>query len=132
MRFDRFSEHVSRHVAHPWFFIVMCGAVLVWLPTLVGWDANGSDLLIDAISNPVSLLLLVLLHNKQHRADVALDARQDQLERSMALVLEHLAAREADPSRQGTLRKAAWQLIDNAERTKSLAHADLPPDGLQD
>jgi len=132
MRFDQFSEHVSRHVAHPWFFVVLVLAVAAWLPTLVFWQVDASDLLIDAMSNPVSLLLLVLLHNSQHRGDEALDVRQDQLERSMALVLEHLADRDTDPAQQSQLREAARQLIANAERTTNFAHADLPPDGPRD
>lgn len=129
MWFDRFCEHVSRHVGQPWFFIVVFAAVAAWVPTLVGWDPNGSDLLIDAIANPVSVLLLVLLHNKQHRGGEALDVRQDQMERGLALVLEHLAGREADPAQQERLREAARLLVENAERTSSFAHADLPPDG---
>ncbi len=128
MWFDRFCEHVSRHVGQAWFFIVIFAAVGAWLPTLVAWDMGASDLLIDAIANPVTLLLLVLLHNKQHRGDEALDVRQDQLERSMALVLEHLADREDEHAKRERLREAARLLVENADQTTSFAHADLPPD----
>lgn len=128
MRFDRLAEQVTRHVVRPWFFAVTVGLILVWLPSLILWEAGPSDLLVDGLTNPLSLLLLVLLQNSQFRSERAKDERQDQLERSVALVLRQLARGEADEDGRAELLGAAERLEENARATRALASADLEAD----
>ena len=97
---------------------------------MVVWDTGHSDLLVDALTNPLSLLLLLLLlQNSQYRSDVALGDRQDAMEQGLALVLRHLAEAEGDESRRRELREGAQRLIDNAERSTSIASAGVDGHG---
>jgi low affinity Fe/Cu permease len=116
MTFDRFSEMVTRAVTRPWFFAITVIAIAAWLPTMVMWDTGPSDLLVDALTNPLSLVLLILLHNSQYRSEQAKDDREDHLERSLALVLRHLAARD-DAEQRRKLERAPDELVENAELT---------------
>ncbi len=125
MSFNQLSERTARLVSRPWFFAVVLLAIVAWLPTLVLWDTGPSDLLVDALTNPLSLLLLVLLQNSQYRSDQAKDDRQDELERGLALVLDHLAEQEGDEARRRELRTRARHLEENAERSTSIASAGL-------
>lgn len=121
--FDRFSQRATKAVTTPWFFAVTVLALLLWVPTLIGADPNISDLVIDAITNPVSLLLLVLLQNSQSRSDDAADKRLDQLSRGLALLLEDAAAHDRDESHQRALRAQAEELWRAAEKEERVATA---------
>jgi low affinity Fe/Cu permease len=123
MSFDQLAERSARQVGAPWFFALVVLAIVAWLPTVVLWDTGSSDLLVDALTNPLSLLLLLLLQNSQYRSDVAKDDRQDALEQGLALALRQLAEAEDDEGRRQELHEGAQRLIDNAERSSSIASA---------
>lgn len=123
--FDQLAERSARQAGRPWFFAVVVLAIAAWLPTLALWDSGSSDLFVDALTNPLSLLLLLLLQNSQYRSDVAMDDRLDALEQALALALGHLAEGEGDERRRQELRKGAQRLIDNAGRSTSLASAEV-------
>lgn len=123
--FDQLSERTARHVARPWFFAIVAIAIAAWIPTVVLWESGTSDLLVDALTNPLSLLLLVLLQNSQYRSAQAQDDRQDEIERSLALVVRHFADTEQDESRRRELVDGARRLVHNAERSTSIASADV-------
>lgn len=123
--FDRISEHISRQVAQPWFFLLVAVALLAWIPTVFLWDTGTSDLLVDALTNPLSLLLLVLLQNSQYRSGRAKDDRQDELEKALALLLRQVASGEADEARRDRLHEQAARLVHNAEVTGRLVSGDI-------
>lgn len=123
MSFDRFAQQITKQVVRPWFFWLIAGAILAWLPTLVLWDPGPSDLLVDSLTNPLSLLLLVLLQNSQSRQERALDRRQDQLERSVSLLLRQAAVHEPDEATRRSLSDAAENLMRSAEESEALATA---------
>ena len=129
MTFDQVAERVTRQVVRPWFFLVVSVGIAAWLPTLIRWDTGSSDLLIDSLTNPLSLLLLILLQNSQVRSDRANDERQDHLERSVALVLRQLAQHQDDKDGRAELLAAAENLEENSRATRALASADLDDDG---
>lgn len=125
MSFDQFAEQASRHVGKAWFFGLVVAAIVAWLPTLVLWDTGPSDLLVDSLTNPLSLLLLVLLQNSQNRTDDAKDARQDEIEHGLAAVLDHLAERVDDDDAAARLTEQARKLVRNAQRSESMSTAGL-------
>jgi low affinity Fe/Cu permease len=123
MWFDKLSQQITEQVVRPWFFWLIVAALLAWIPTLFLWDDGRTDLLVDAITNPVQLLLLVLLQNTQWRQEKALDWRQDNVEGSLALLLRHVAGDVQDDVRRRSLLEAADRLEDNARRSTRLATA---------
>lgn len=125
MRFDQLAETVNRSVARPWFFWSVIAAIALWVPTLAFTSANTSDLVIDALTNPLSLVLLVLLHNSQHRAGVAQDHRQDDVERALALLMRHLARHDPHDTCRDELEREACRLVAAAEKEAKLASADV-------
>ncbi|MFE6616688.1 hypothetical protein [Amycolatopsis sp. NPDC057786] len=76
--FNRLSNKASSWLAHPLFFGFVVLALVAWVPTLWLMETGASDLVVDSITNPLQLLLLVLLHNNQHRVSKASDDRADQ------------------------------------------------------
>jgi len=126
MRFDQLAERVNRSVARPWFFWLVVAAIAAWVPTLVLTSTNTSDLLIDAITSPLSLVLLVLLHNSQDRSDEAQDRRQDDLEKALALLLRNVARHDPHEECRHELEREARRLVAAAEEEGRLASADVP------
>lgn len=123
--FDRFAERITRQVVRSWFFALVAVAVLAWLPTLFLWDSGASDLLVDALANPTSLLLLLLLQNSQHRSERAQDRRQDAIEHALALLLDEVAEHEDEGARRRELTRAAGRLRRQAEESSREASAAL-------
>jgi|GEM_PF-6815372 len=111
MWFNRFAEAVSVQVSRSWFFILTLAAVVAWIPTLWLLDPGTSDLIVDSIANPTSLVLLVLLHNAAFRSERASDARSDQLAEALAEVLHQLSREESDPDRRAYLEGRAERLV---------------------
>ena len=124
VHFDRLSQRVTEHVGRPWFFVFVLAMLVAWLPTLFFWDAGRADLLVDALTNPLSLVLIVLLQNSQNRGDRAKDVRQDQLERAMAQLLLYQAGKEGDAGMRRRLCEAADSLLANAEEATTMSSAD--------
>jgi len=122
-RFDRFAPGATRQVGRPWFFIVVAVEIAAWLPTLFLWETGPSDLLVDALTNPASLVLLILLQNSQNRGDSAKDARQDEMEHALAEILDHLAARDEDEAAAQRLRGQTDRLRRNADESATMSSA---------
>ncbi|HEX5420935.1 MAG TPA: hypothetical protein VFY39_13125 [Gammaproteobacteria bacterium] len=125
MWFDKLAERITRQVVRPWFFWLVVALIIAWVPTLALLNMGISDLLIDALCNPLQLVLLVLLQNTQSRQEKALDSRQDTLEVSLALLLRHAADGVEDEARRKSLLEAADGLVENARSSKQLATADI-------
>jgi low affinity Fe/Cu permease len=125
MWFDKLAQRITKQVVRPWFFWLMVVLIIAWIPTLALLDTGTSDLLIDALCNPLQLVLLVLLQNTQSRQEKALDSRQDTVEISLALLLRHAAEGVQDEARRRSLLEAADGLVENARSSKQLATADI-------
>lgn len=125
MTFDQLSEFANRQVARSWFFVAVLAVIVAWLPALFLLDANGADLMIDGLTNPLSVVLLALLHNSQFRAERAQDDRQDTLEQALAALMRHLA-RQQDAKEPEDLLQHADKLVESARQATRLASADLP------
>ena len=124
MSFNRFAEAVSIHVSRAWFFALALVAVIAWLPTLWLAEPGISDLIVDAITNPISLLLLVLLHNGAFRAERASDARSDHLAEAIADVMQQLARQEPDHERRSYLEHRAARLLRVSEEQHAFQVGD--------
>jgi low affinity Fe/Cu permease len=124
MSFDRFAERVTQYVTRPWFFWMVFGAMVAWIPTLFLLDPNLSDLIIDAISNTLSLVLLILLQNSQLRFQKAQDSRQDLAERSLALLLRSVARQEENAQLRNALLISSDALVRNAEKNRLMEEGE--------
>jgi low affinity Fe/Cu permease len=124
MSFDLFAQRITNQVVRGWFFFAICLMILVWIPTLFLWETGPSDLLVDSITNPLSLLLLVLLQNSQSRQERAQDSRQDQLERALALLLHESAEHQRDQTQRRELQEAAEALVRNAGASSRMTKAE--------
>ncbi|MBE1579520.1 MULTISPECIES: hypothetical protein [Pseudonocardiaceae] len=122
--FNRLSNKASSWLAHPLFFGFVVLALVAWVPTLWLMETGASDLVVDSITNPLQLLLLVLLHNNQHRVSKASDDRADQTARALATLLEHAATTTQDEQRSQQLREEAVQLQRDAEKDNELSSGD--------
>lgn len=122
---DTLSQRATRTVISRAFFVVVLVALVAWIPTLFLADAGVADLVVDALTNPLSLLLLLLLQNSQYRSDQAKDHRQDQLSGALALLLRHAAEREQDAGQRDRLLAEADELEEAAEKEDRLASAGL-------
>lgn len=88
-------------------------------------DTGSSHLLIDALTKPASLVLLILLQNSQNRGDRGKDARQDEMEHALAGLLRHLADSGAEAETRQQLLARADRLVSNAAATKTMSSADM-------
>lgn len=130
MTFDQLSESANRQVARPWFFVTVLVVLAAWVPSLLLFDANRADLLIDALTNPLSVVLLALLHNSRFRTEEAQDVRQDTVELALAAVIRHLARREDTLSAdRDELLRHAELLVESAREATRLSHAETTDDG---
>jgi low affinity Fe/Cu permease len=124
--FNEMSNKTSSALAHPAFFAIVVLALLAWLPTVVLMDTGVSDLIVDSITNPLQLLLLVLLHNNQYRVSKASDDRGDQTAWALASLLDHAADTSDDEDRSQRLRKEAAELRRDAEKDSDLSAGNTP------
>jgi hypothetical protein len=131
MTFDQLSESANRQVARPWFFVAVLVVLAAWVPSLLLLDTNHADLLIDALTNPLSVVLLALLHNSRFRTEQAQDVRQDTLELALAAMMRHLADKDDTPDdERGELLQHARLLVESAREANRLSHAETTDEGV--
>lgn len=78
--FTRFAGSASDFVAHPLFFVASCATVVLWIATgpLFRWN-DAWQLIINDITNILSLVLLCLIANAQKREGDATQLKLDEL-----------------------------------------------------
>lgn len=77
--FDKFADWVARQVAHAWFFLFCVTLVVLWFPTLFVLNPDTSQLIINTATTIITFLLVALLHNTQHRFELATNKRLQEI-----------------------------------------------------
>ena len=99
--FARMAQTSARVAGSSAAFVVSCGIVLLWLLTgpMFHWS-NGWQLVINTVTNIISVLMVFLIQNTQNRGNAALQLKMDELLRSVRnaqnsfINLEELAEEE--------------------------------------
>lgn len=96
--FDRFAATVTRLVSRAPFFVGCVVLVLVWAPSiLILQDIEVWQLIINTVTTIVTFLLVALLQNSQHRADLALQHKLNSIADALAeLMRDHGEERGAN------------------------------------
>ena len=86
--FDRFADRASTSVSRAPFFAFCVLIVVLWLPTLLFWDINTSQLIINTITTIITFLLVALLQNAQERFEKAAHEKLDLLLIGISTILQ--------------------------------------------
>ena len=94
--FDRFAAATSAFASTSKFFVVCVLMVLLWAPSrpLFG-SADSWQLVINTGTTIVTFLLVALLQNSSHRADLALQQKLNAVADGLADLMEHVAQQSA-------------------------------------
>jgi low affinity Fe/Cu permease len=90
--FDRIATAVDHFTAKAWFFSICVALILIWAPSVVLFNLDTWQLIINTATTIVTFLLVALLQNTEARAN---DAVQQKLN-SIADVLSELAKQVGD------------------------------------
>ena len=88
--FDRFASTVAGFASRAWFFSCCVLLVLVWVPTIVFFDVDTWQLIINTATTIITFLMVALLQNTQTRADAAIQRKLNAIAAAMADLMEHL------------------------------------------
>lgn len=87
--FDRFAASASSLVGRAPFFAGCVLLVLLWAPSiLVIGDVNSWQLIINTTTTIVTFLLVALLQNSQHRADLAVQHKLNAIAEGLADLMD--------------------------------------------
>lgn len=107
--FDRAATAVANQVSRAWFFALCVLLVLIWAPSyfLIS-TVDTWQLIINTMTTIVTFLLVALLQNTQHRADLAVQKKLNAIVEALADLMEALAEQDSTlPSDVEELRRAS-------------------------
>lgn len=95
--FDRFASAASRFASTSKFFVACVLLVLLWAPSRPLFGSNDTwQLVINTATTIVTFLLVALLQNSSHRADLALQQKLNAVADGLADLMEHVAQQSAE------------------------------------
>lgn len=98
--FDRFADGVSRFTSKAWFFSACVALIVVWAPTILIFQVDTWQLIINTATTIVTFLLVALFQNTTTRDDAASQQKLNALAKSNLLLLDVLGHGETDEARQ--------------------------------
>jgi low affinity Fe/Cu permease len=102
--FDRFAASASAVVGRAPFFAGCVLLVLIWAPSiLIIRDIDAWQLVINTTTTIITFLLVALLQNSQHRADLAVQHKLNAIAEALADLMDHWEDLDRD---QEELREA--------------------------
>lgn len=115
--FERVSGRVAAAAGRPWAFILAFGIILLWVVSgpVFGWSDTW-QLVINTGTTIVTFLMVFLIQNAQNRDASAIQAKLDELIRSIHTArnafigIEHLSERELLALRQMLERMAGDEI----------------------
>lgn len=97
--FDRFAASASSLVGRAPFFACCVALVVLWVPSiLVIRDVDSWQLIINTTTTIVTFLLVALLQNSQHRADLAVQHKLNAIADGLADLMDNWE--DLDPSQE--------------------------------
>lgn len=100
--FDRFASAIAEFAARAWFFAGCLLLVIIWAPTIVIFNVDTWQLIINTATTIVTFLLVALLQNTQTRADAAVQQKLNALADGLSDLMRHVA--DGDPALHRDLR----------------------------
>ena len=94
--FDRFATSVSHWASRAWFFAACMLLVIIWAPTIVFFNIDTWQLIINTATTIVTFLLVALLQNTQTRADQAVQHKLNAIADGLADLMRHVGEGEGD------------------------------------
>jgi len=88
--FDRLASNVAGFASRAWFFSLCILLVVVWAPSIVLFDIDTWQLIINTATTIITFLMVALLQNTQTRADAAVQHKLNAIANAMADLMEHL------------------------------------------
>lgn len=102
--FDRFAAAASAIVGRAPFFACCVGLVVIWAPSyFIFRDIETWQLIINTATTIITFLLVALLENSQHRADLAVQNKLNAIAEGLADLMDVWPDLECD---QAELRAA--------------------------
>jgi low affinity Fe/Cu permease len=102
--FDQFAASATALVGRAPFFASCVGLVVLWFPSiLLIRDIDAWQLVINTTTTIITFLLVALLQNSQHRADLAVQHKLNAVAEALADLMDHWKDLDRD---QGELREA--------------------------
>ncbi|MCW2504763.1 MAG: hypothetical protein JWO79_3047 [Actinomycetia bacterium] len=94
--FDRFASAVARFASRAWFFAGCILLVVIWAPTIVFFNIDTWQLIINTATTIVTFLLVALLQNTQTRADAAVQQKLNAIADALADLMRHVGGDDDD------------------------------------
>lgn len=102
--FDRFADAASEFASRAPFFAACVVLVLIWLPSyFLIRDLDTWQLVINTGTTIITFLLVALLQNSQHRADLAIQHKLNAIAKGLADLMDQDESLNCD---QQELRQA--------------------------
>ena len=124
MRFARFAQTVAAMSGHPAAFLLAFAVVVIWIVTGPLFDYSDTwQLVINTGTTIVTFLMVFLVQNSQNRDAGAMQAKLDELLRSVAkareefIGIEHLTDDEIEQIRKELEKRDKAQKKPPAKRT---------------
>lgn len=89
--FDRFATAAADFASRAWFFAGCLALVIIWAPTIVLFNIDTWQLIINTATTIVTFLLVALLQNTQTRAEAAVQQKLNAIADGLADLMSHLA-----------------------------------------
>ena len=88
--FDRFATATATFASRAWFFAACLVLVIIWAPTIVFFNIDTWQLIINTATTIVTFLLVALLQNTQTRADEAVQHKLNAIADALADLMRHV------------------------------------------
>jgi low affinity Fe/Cu permease len=126
--FGLMAQKTSKAVGSSAAFVAICVVTLVWLVTgpMFHWSDTW-QLVINTVTNLVSMLMVFLIQNTQNRESVAQQLKLDELLRAVRgaqntfINIEHLTEQELEP-----IKELYAALAEKARRNADAGSASVP------
>lgn len=88
--FDRFATATANFASRAWFFAGCLLLVIIWAPTIVFFNIDTWQLIINTATTIVTFLLVALLQNTQTRSDEAVQHKLNAIAEGLSNLMRHV------------------------------------------
>jgi low affinity Fe/Cu permease len=88
--FDRFATATATFASRAWFFAACLLLVVVWAPTIIFFNIDTWQLIINTATTIVTFLLVALLQNTRTRADDAVQHKLNAIAEGLSDLMRHV------------------------------------------
>jgi len=110
--FDRFASATANFASRAWFFAACLLLVVVWAPTIIFFNIDTWQLIINTATTIVTFLLVALLQNTQTRTDAAVQQKLNAIAEGLSSLMRHVGQGDPQLTRDCRELRAAVGLED--------------------